>query len=54
MTVGELPNVAEAVVGPFAADTLADGVVYELLIFVTTPGKSEVLRAPVVVLHDCG
>jgi hypothetical protein len=53
MTIDERPNLARTTVGPFPAETLDAGVAYELLIFITTAGETEVLRAPIVVLRDC-
>ena len=53
MTIGDRPTLAVATVGPFPAETLDAGVAHELLIFVTTSGETEVLRAPIVVLRDC-
>ncbi len=54
MTIGDRPTLALATVGPFPAETLDAGVAHELLIFITTSGEAEVLRAPIVVLRDCG
>ncbi len=59
--VGESPmtvadQVATATVGPFAADTLATGVVHEVLVWVTVGSEVSApaaFRAPTVVLRDC-
>jgi hypothetical protein len=57
---GEAPmvvdgDVARATIGPFAPETLDEGVSYEILVFVTDIEVSgdEVFRSPPVVLRDC-
>jgi hypothetical protein len=57
---GEVPmvvdgDVARATIGPFAPETLEDGVSYEVLVYVTDIEASgeELFRSPPVVLRDC-
>ena len=58
---GEAPmavesDVARATIGPFAPETLDDGVSYEVLVYVTgtdSTGDVQVFRSPPVVLRDC-
>jgi hypothetical protein len=49
-------DVARATIGPFAPDTLDEGVSYEVLVYVSdidSPGDVKIFRSPPVVLRDC-
>ncbi|HEX4982977.1 MAG TPA: hypothetical protein VFV63_14820, partial [Ilumatobacteraceae bacterium] len=58
---GEAPmvidgDVARATIGPFAPETLASGVSYEVLVYVTdidSSGDLQAFRSPPVVLRNC-